>query len=261
MSASIFSIAQNIALLISNEANFISGLPDQVESLGNEISLMTSAVQDASEKRGTRKEVKEWVNQVRNVVMEAEDVIDFFIFRAERQRHRNFLTRYISYPIQLYNLHKLGREIENSTKKINQLSVRRSMLGLATSESGQSSIGMLSNERGLHFRRGDLVEEFCVIGFQKEENEIVKKLLKPIKQQLPQPCPATVVVVVVVVVVVSIVVGMGGSDIFPEDFEIPRCRLIRLWVAEGFIQPRGWLTILEDVAEEYLGGASLSKEA
>lgn len=39
--------------------------------------------------------------------------------------------------------------------------------------------------------------------------------------------------------------------LFPEDFEIPPRRLTLLWVAEGFVQPRG-AEPLEDVAEDYL---------
>ncbi|XP_022738680.1 putative disease resistance protein At1g50180 [Durio zibethinus] len=39
--------------------------------------------------------------------------------------------------------------------------------------------------------------------------------------------------------------------LFPEDFEISARRLILLWVAEGFVQPRGEEP-LEDVAEDYL---------
>ncbi|RWR75240.1 putative disease resistance protein [Cinnamomum micranthum f. kanehirae] len=39
--------------------------------------------------------------------------------------------------------------------------------------------------------------------------------------------------------------------LFPEDFEIRSKRLIRLWIAEGFIQQRGD-EVLEDVAEDYL---------
>ncbi|XP_042520953.1 probable disease resistance protein RF9 [Macadamia integrifolia] len=158
---------------------------------------MSSTLRDATDKCRTRNEVEEWVNQVRDVVMEAEDVIDFFIIRAERQLHRNFLTRYICYPNQLYYLHKLGREIANSIKKINQLSVRRSTLGLATSEAELSSVGMITNEQELPFFLGDLVEEFS-IGFEKEESEIAKKLLIPIGS--PGPFPGVVSVV-----------GMSGS--------------------------------------------------
>ncbi|KAK3200175.1 hypothetical protein Dsin_023590 [Dipteronia sinensis] len=40
-------------------------------------------------------------------------------------------------------------------------------------------------------------------------------------------------------------------SIFPEDYSIARERLIRLWIAEGFIKERGGKT-LEDVAEDYL---------
>lgn len=39
--------------------------------------------------------------------------------------------------------------------------------------------------------------------------------------------------------------------VFPEDFEIPVWKLLRLWVAEGFIQHIGQ-ECLEDIAEEYL---------
>ncbi|XP_042502551.1 disease resistance RPP8-like protein 3 [Macadamia integrifolia] len=229
MASSIFSIAQKLASMISNEADFLYGVPDQTQLLCNEISLMTSALQDANEKRRTGNEVKQWVNQVRDVVMEAEDVIDFFIFRAERQRHKNFITRYICYPNQLYNLHKLGSEIESSIKKMNQLSVRRSTLGLATSEvAGQGSVGMITNEQGVlpFLRRGDLVEEFCVIGFEKEEKEIAKKLLTPIKLA-PGPCPS----------VVSIV-GMGGSG----KTTLAR-RIYRRYDVKEHFQTRAWISV------------------
>ncbi|KAL0372775.1 UNVERIFIED_CONTAM: putative late blight resistance proteinR1A-10 [Sesamum calycinum] len=39
--------------------------------------------------------------------------------------------------------------------------------------------------------------------------------------------------------------------IFPEDYEIPVWKLLRLWVAEGFVQESGQ-ECLEDLAEEYL---------
>ncbi|XP_078156730.1 disease resistance protein RPM1-like [Carex rostrata] len=40
-------------------------------------------------------------------------------------------------------------------------------------------------------------------------------------------------------------------SLFPEDFRLPRKKLLRLWIAEGFIQQNGRST-LEDVAEGYL---------
>ncbi|CAL4947742.1 unnamed protein product [Urochloa decumbens] len=42
------------------------------------------------------------------------------------------------------------------------------------------------------------------------------------------------------------------SAIFPEDYLIHRKRLIRLWIAEGFIEQKGACT-LEDIADGYLG--------
>ncbi|XP_059658754.1 disease resistance protein RPM1-like [Cornus florida] len=39
--------------------------------------------------------------------------------------------------------------------------------------------------------------------------------------------------------------------IFPEDYKIERMRLIRLWIAEGFVEVRGEMT-MEEVAESYL---------
>ncbi|CAL4898989.1 unnamed protein product [Urochloa decumbens] len=40
--------------------------------------------------------------------------------------------------------------------------------------------------------------------------------------------------------------------LFPEDYQIRRRWIIRLWVAEGFVQDRGTETTLEEVAEDYL---------
>lgn len=40
--------------------------------------------------------------------------------------------------------------------------------------------------------------------------------------------------------------------LFPEDYQIRRNWIIRLWVAEGFVEDRGTETELEEIAEEYL---------
>ncbi|KAF7070082.1 hypothetical protein CFC21_075638, partial [Triticum aestivum] len=40
--------------------------------------------------------------------------------------------------------------------------------------------------------------------------------------------------------------------IFPEDFQIRRNYLIRLWIAEGFVQERGPSITMEEVGNEYL---------
>ncbi|KAL6622744.1 hypothetical protein ACP70R_032623 [Stipagrostis hirtigluma subsp. patula] len=40
--------------------------------------------------------------------------------------------------------------------------------------------------------------------------------------------------------------------LFPEDYQIRRKWIIRLWVAEGFVEDRGTETTLEEVAEEYI---------
>ncbi|KAH6795176.1 hypothetical protein C2S52_005653 [Perilla frutescens var. hirtella] len=40
--------------------------------------------------------------------------------------------------------------------------------------------------------------------------------------------------------------------VFPKNIEMRRSRLIRLWVAEGFIKPAGGDSLLEEVAEGYL---------
>jgi len=40
--------------------------------------------------------------------------------------------------------------------------------------------------------------------------------------------------------------------LFPEDYQIRRKWIIRLWVAEGFVEDRGTETTLEEIAEEYL---------
>ncbi|XP_072978401.1 disease resistance protein RPM1-like [Typha angustifolia] len=41
-------------------------------------------------------------------------------------------------------------------------------------------------------------------------------------------------------------------SMFPEDYLLSKKRLIRLWIAEGFVQERGGSNTLEEVAEDYL---------
>nr|DAD24917.1 TPA_asm: hypothetical protein HUJ06_026381 [Nelumbo nucifera] len=140
--------------------------------------------------------MEEWVNQMRDLVYEAEDVIDLLLLKAEQRRQKNICLRYVTYPFHFVTLHKTGKRIQEINRKLGiLLYANKPLLDIQTIEdAGESSSGH-SNEPLQWKRRRDLnVEEVDVVGFHKDEEEVTRLLTRDDARQLITVC----------------IVGMGG---------------------------------------------------
>ncbi|KAG5532028.1 hypothetical protein RHGRI_026598 [Rhododendron griersonianum] len=111
----------NLKQLLVYNADLISGVKEQVESLYNELSMLKAFLKDSTEKRSEYEIVKELVRQIRVVVYEAEDVIDTFVVHTSLQKARSGFSKVIhgiDYPGKLRIVAKEIRSIRKRMKEL-----------------------------------------------------------------------------------------------------------------------------------------------
>ncbi|KAL7000830.1 hypothetical protein U1Q18_001980 [Sarracenia purpurea var. burkii] len=113
--ASVQFLLLNLKQLLQDNAKLISGVEDQVGSLYNELSMLTTFLKDSTENCNQHETVKELVRQIRDVLYEAGDVIDNFVVHSVLNRVRNSskFIRSIDYPAALRTVAKKIQPIKN----------------------------------------------------------------------------------------------------------------------------------------------------
>ncbi|XP_058078676.1 putative disease resistance protein At1g50180 [Magnolia sinica] len=172
-------LLQKLADQLIQEAAFLHGVRDQVEWLEAEFRRIRCFLKDADAKQEGDERVKNWVQDVRDVAYDAEDVIDTFVFKIATMRRRGFVGRIRRYAFifnELIGLHKVGSEIERIKNKIRAISESRLTYGIENIgqvAAGTSSAGLSRQEWRL---TSPLSQEPDFVGFEKDLEILVARL-------------------------------------------------------------------------------------
>ncbi|XP_058115149.1 putative disease resistance protein At1g50180 [Magnolia sinica] len=175
------NLLKNLGDALIKEARFLIGVRDEVEWLEAEFRRMRCFLKDADTKQEEGDErVKNWVQEVRDVAYDAEDVIDTFVFKIARLRQTGFVGRIKRYAFifsEWNALHKVGSEIKRIKNKIREISESRLAYGIANigQEAGTSSAGRSLQE--WRFTSPN-VPEPDFVGFENDLEELVERLTK-----------------------------------------------------------------------------------
>ncbi|PQQ07837.1 putative disease resistance protein [Prunus yedoensis var. nudiflora] len=112
--------------LLTEEANFLIQVRNQVRLLQQELQIMRSFLRDADSRQEEEAAVREFVAQIRDAAYDAEYVIDNFAHEIEskRNRRRNKIRmsyRFFKYGRKVKMLHNVGSKIEEIKGRISQL--------------------------------------------------------------------------------------------------------------------------------------------
>ncbi|KAJ0965216.1 hypothetical protein J5N97_026354 [Dioscorea zingiberensis] len=187
MAESIVSLAvTKLGDLIAQEIVFLQEVGDQLRSLRDELQWMQAFLKDADGSiKGGNERAKLWVNQVRDVAYDAQDIIDTYIYKIHQQRRRpsgylsSTLTKCITCTSQLTILHELGNQIANVKKRAEEISANRSKYGIESIGGTSSDISIITTTT-ISFNRKQYqldVEEANVVGFDKHVKTLVKLLI------------------------------------------------------------------------------------
>ncbi|XP_058201859.1 disease resistance protein RPP13-like [Rhododendron vialii] len=166
-------------LIMSSKVESIQKEKHQLESLEEEIKYMRGFLMVTEKKRNEHAEVMNLVRQIKNVVSEAENIIELYVVQAFKANHAPyFLRRLRQYRISL-DLESVKKKIKTLMAEVKQFYDKnmREISGIADkkfeqsffrSEGGSSSLGGSNTFK--------VVEEKAVVGFKEEVKTVMGKL-------------------------------------------------------------------------------------
>ncbi|GJV58928.1 CC-NBS-LRR resistance protein [Tanacetum coccineum] len=178
--------------LAANEFAISWGYKESLTSLHGKLEMIRAKLQDAERRNGTEA-VTVWMKQLRDVVSEADDLLDEVQYEVLRHevKKREQRTKKLHF---LTNLKKssfrrgMGHKIVNINTKLSEVNKQALDLGLQNEQQGHVP-------KSLHQETHSYLDEYKIIGREKDEQHIVELLTESKKEEKLTIVP---------------VVGMGG---------------------------------------------------
>ncbi|CAL4914771.1 unnamed protein product [Urochloa decumbens] len=179
------AVVGSISNLAVQETTLLSGVTLEAGLFKDELHRLQGLLKNADTKRRSgNANAAICVRQIRDATYEAENVLEVVDYMEKRNRlKKGFMgavSRYARLPSDLITLHKAGTEIQGIKRKINEIfeSAKRLkiILDLGNTELEKGYVEDESvQDHGLVVQNFEDVE---VIGFEKEQKEIVEKLIE-----------------------------------------------------------------------------------
>lgn len=181
-------VLENLVRLVEEEASVLGGVKEQVTLLHNQLRMINAFLQNSENERDETDTVKEvFIDQLRDVAGEAEDVIDKHIRYVKMQTTRR--SKLIGNPLEHRDhFHGVANTITSINTAIQEiLSNKQTYVAKASASTSDRHYSLLDRSRSK-------VERDDAVGFSHHTNTLIDQLLDPKNPQRD---------------VVSII-GMGG---------------------------------------------------
>ncbi|KAL7249325.1 hypothetical protein ACSBR1_011474 [Camellia fascicularis] len=262
----VFHLLANFAPYLQQEAHLLTGVQNEIEYIRDEFDRMMSflRVTDAIEENDP--ELKVWVNQVHEAAYDIGDVLDLFMLRLGHRHGHGFcgFLHKVSYFIKAsIARHQIASEVQRMKSKVDNISGhqryhdRYGMLEQGSSSSSSRVVLTTRNADLASFSSKEYHRDvynlqslppkeswtlFCRKTFMENS---CPSYLEGLSRAILKRCKGLPLAIVAIS-------GLYQTpSVFPEDYLIEHRKLIRLWVAEGFVEMKVGMTI-EEVVEAYL---------
>lgn len=184
-------LLERISSFLIQETALLGRLGYELSEIRMELESIHSFLIDADRRKGNNQVVRTWVNQVRDVGYDIEDIIDEFMYKEQHRKGR-FLKSFLYYPMEIISRHRLATQIQQIKSRVQAISERGNRYGLDRVEEETRSYNV-GNRRLNHGEASLFIETDDVVGLKEKLDLLVGWLTEEEPHQ----------------VVVS-VVGMGG---------------------------------------------------
>nr|GLL18040.1 disease resistance protein RPM1-like [Ipomoea trifida] len=195
--AAVELLVVSITYLLNRPGFLIGGVRQEISKIKLELESMRCFIKDAEKCKNEIEGVCVWAVQVRDIVFEAEDVIDEFLYHVDGMKKsgfKAFLLRMLKLPEELWITHKTAVELKKIKGEITDIAKRSKRYDLShivsSSEPSSHSRSHAQNISDSAFFIGS--DE--IVGLDSETNELLTWLEGEEEHRI----------------VIS-VVGMGGS--------------------------------------------------
>ncbi|XP_073140567.1 putative late blight resistance protein homolog R1A-10 [Henckelia pumila] len=172
--AAVECLLDNLKQLLLYHANLILDAKNQVENLENDLRLFKAFLRDSTKKRKKDESLRVLVGQIRDVVYEAEDVIDAFVTQAAEIKSKNYFKRALFSPAKLL---KVAKEVEEIGAKVrNVYDKNRIDFACLDIDGGAAQDNIPEDKPDPSPRQENIV------GFEDETDTIIKYLTEESKE-------------------------------------------------------------------------------
>ncbi|KAI3454371.1 hypothetical protein Pfo_011034 [Paulownia fortunei] len=223
--AAVEFLLENLQQLLLYHAHLISDAKNQVEKLEKDLRLFKAFLRDSTKKRRKDESLRELVRQIRDVVYEAEDIIDAFVTQAAESKSKNYFLKAFQTPVKLLSI---AKDVESVGGKVRDIYGGKSRIDFASLTVGDG---------GPEESEAPLVRQDNVVGFEDEAEKLIGYLSEE-TQQLD---------------VISIIgmPGLGKTTLAGKIFRDPAIQYefpTRIWVyvSQEFTKKDVFLAILRE---------------
>ncbi|XP_021625054.2 putative disease resistance protein RGA4 [Manihot esculenta] len=233
------------------------------------LSTIKAILIDANEKQEESRAVKDWIRRLKEVVYDADDLLDDVATEGLRRkvegqgRAVRKVCDFFSSSNQIAFRFKMSHRIKDVRERLDEVAKEMSDFGFIISK----EVGVDMRIKNSSRETDSCVLKSEIIGRDKDKEEIIKSLMCPVNQSN---------------ISVAAIVGFGGLGktalaqlvfndekvvnyfdlklwcfaycaMFPKDYEFGKEDLIQLWMAQGYIQSRSQSKdeSLEEIGEGY----------
>ncbi|KAF8393984.1 hypothetical protein HHK36_020186 [Tetracentron sinense] len=174
-------VLDRIVPLLDEEFKLLRDVRGELEYIRDELQSIRGFLRDADAKEESEEAVKAWVDQVRNIAYDIEDICDEFTFCLPPQHQRHgfvgSLHKTAHFVKHLRQRHRLATQIQGIKARVHDVSERRARYDLKILDQGSSPN---STHDMWHDLRGDalLLEENELVGIHKPREKLIGWLVE-----------------------------------------------------------------------------------
>lgn len=174
-------LLEELASFLQSEVELLNGIPEDLEYIKDELQSMKAVLRVADSVEESNQEVKVWVQQVREVAYDTEDILDEYkLDLVNDQRHGIDACLYnvCCFTKNLKAQHRIASKIQVIKSRISNLSARRPKYdNNGINEQGPSSTAMANPWLD---RRGDalLLESVDLVGIDESKKKLIDWLVE-----------------------------------------------------------------------------------
>ncbi|XP_010661781.1 probable disease resistance protein At1g58390 [Vitis vinifera] len=182
MADTVSIFVEKLSNLVLQEAFLFGQVEEQVKLLRDELKWMRLFLKDADSQSLCNEKIKLWVEQIRNVTHDAEDVIDEFILDMDRRQLRlntlkflKCLPTCVGFADKLPFIHELDGRVKEINIRIERIMANRSKYGLEALMASNSSS---TTDQVVAYKEkwAQVVEGSDVVGIE-DGTEVVTQML------------------------------------------------------------------------------------
>ncbi|GAB4838886.1 hypothetical protein Ancab_028424 [Ancistrocladus abbreviatus] len=171
-------LVQTVGDFLQQEVTRLLGVEREVQNLGNRLKAINGFLRDSEGKRDENDEVRDLIQQIKDVAYEAEDVIEDYMLTAENHRRMNKLDKFLKGGKHLLFRHAVAgriKEIDETITKIYEDSDRYGIKKNGGDENSDPAHPRPKSLTAVQKRRRDVEKD--MVGRKDEADDITTKLI------------------------------------------------------------------------------------